>query len=593
LKEKVLTLEHKFWIAGAREAEKRPLIEVINELEAADQNNLESGSRIQELVTAGKTGMPIKLNGSLERIGRPKPYRNGDEAADVIRISVRDSDGSTLECLPILDKSLQQYLRVANSQLTFTFTGALVIYRDDYHLLVFNIREAKENLGRIEASQSEKGDAHTLIGKLLTEHGTIHQGIVAQLAETIGIRELDKASKLRDSLEFIVLQALSDGYEPQTNGTMRLHSLIVGPPAVGKKLLVEAAKILNVSFQEGQPGKLTAAGLVGATRVTKAGWISQPGLLPLADGGVFAMQDFHDVPAKRNLMGIFSKVMEDGEVIDSSSGMARHKACTSIHLDMNWKNEVYKNKDVDHTVEDLGIPIHILSRFDYIAEFERNLDLQKCISGAMNSSAQHADPSGLDNEELEMRRQLKVLVAHLKDAFAAISIPRNLAYGYLQEQWASMVSVWEQRLSRPEFLSDFLTRLSKSYKKMVFASARANSRSEATQDDIDIATKFLKIKMDFILKLLAGLPDESSLGVSRAVDNANARKAFIVARFGGKRISVDELKLVLDEENFGASAPTIYRDLKEVGKPVERGLFLITSAEKENQTRHVLATLVE
>jgi len=51
---------------------------------------------------------------------------------------------------------------------------------------------------------------------------------------------------------------------------------------------------------------------------------------------------------------ILSKVMEDGEVIDSTSAMTTHKAVTSIHIDMNRMSQVYGNV-TPGSFDDLGI----------------------------------------------------------------------------------------------------------------------------------------------------------------------------------------------------------------------------------------------
>ena len=121
--------------------------------------------------------------------------------------------------------------------------------------------------------------------------------IMETLVKGIRIQGLDGAPQLKDSVEAIIVQSFSDNWINNTSG--KIHTLVIGAPGVGKKLLTEAAKCLNPAFQEAHPSKATAAGVCSTALTMHGSWISKPGYLPLAHRGVFAIQDFHAVKVRR------------------------------------------------------------------------------------------------------------------------------------------------------------------------------------------------------------------------------------------------------------------------------------------------------
>ena len=68
-----------------------------------------------------------------------------------------------------------------------------------------------------------------------------------------------------------IMQSFSHGKSEKAS--MKLHSLVIGPPGVGKKLLTMTAKILNPVSEEisSTDGKITLAGLVGSAGKAKGG----------------------------------------------------------------------------------------------------------------------------------------------------------------------------------------------------------------------------------------------------------------------------------------------------------------------------------
>jgi hypothetical protein len=66
--------------------------------------------------------------------------------------------------------------------------------------------------------------------------------------------------------------------------------LILGAPAVGKKLARDEAQALNPIFQEAHPSKVTLAGISSTSYFNNGSWRSAPGYLPRAHQGLCAVQ---------------------------------------------------------------------------------------------------------------------------------------------------------------------------------------------------------------------------------------------------------------------------------------------------------------
>jgi hypothetical protein len=223
------------------------------------------------------------------------------------------------------------------------------------------------------------------------------------LTRELSIQGLDRAGELLVSLEAIIVQAFSDGWVNNCSG--KVHTLVIGAPAVGKKLLTEAAQCLNPTFQEAHPSKATAAGVCSTALQQEGKWVAKPGYLPLADRGVFAIQDFHSVKnaQREKLLGIFNMVMEDGRVIDSTAARQTHPALTSIHLDTNKRSDLFPDSQlrgetiIAKRLDDIRIPMTILSRFDFVIDIprdtERQLEVSRpCTTGQQTCRAGRARP---------------------------------------------------------------------------------------------------------------------------------------------------------------------------------------------------------
>jgi len=535
-------------------------------------------------------GVPFKARGYICTLNNVVPEYIGLKLIDKFTIVLEDTDGNTISTATIYDDQLIE--RVKDLFLlhqTFDFFGCIVpraIFTAAdkfkgmaYVLLLRDLYPSVEPLQMIQAERSEIAKAEKLVKTLGKQNGKLIEYIREKLIETIGIKGLEDSPLLDRSLTAVILAALSDGYDSKRSLSHKLHSLFIGSPAVGKKLLTEAARILNPAFEEGHPGKITIPGVAGRAMYKDGAWQSEPGLIPLAHRGVFVIQDFHHVEKKREIMGIFSMVMEDGKVIDSTAANKTHHALTAIHIDMNKHSDVYLNDTEGGAnagfarLDDLGLSMNVLTRFDYIVDIPRDTERQMDIALMMHTGAQHTSQYPTSRRITETERELKVLVAYLRTEFAEVTIPEDLIENYVRVKQKELVDCNREELHRRQLLGDYQTRLSNSVHKYVFALARGNARSTATKDDVDEAFRLIRTKMTFLATIEHfELPE--NWNHEPEAKKVLERRQFILNTFAGADVTVEEVQARV-RKDFGkdVSLTTIRRDLKEIADKPKHGIF--------------------
>ncbi len=340
---------------------------------------------------------PVKVRALLEKMTEPMAVALGNEKHLFTTMTFRETnEADSIETTPTVNTELIKNLEKQRKEHhTFDVLATVVLVPSSwgpgerFHLLVHEIRPAESPLQMVRAKRHELEEARRTLKELRQKKKAVYEYILETLVNGIHIQGLDEAPQLKDSLEAIIVQSFSDFWI--NNASAKIHTFVIGAPAVGKKLLTEAAKCLNPVFQEAHPSKATAAGVCSTAMTLNGMWISKPGYLPLAHRGVFAIQDFHAVKdaAREKLLGVFNMVMEDGVVIDSTAARQTHPALTSIHLDTNKRTDLFPDSQlrgdtiVAKRLDDIRVPMTILSRFDFIIDIPRDAMRQMEISLAM------------------------------------------------------------------------------------------------------------------------------------------------------------------------------------------------------------------
>ena len=354
---------------------------------------------------------------------------------------------------------------------------------------------------------------------------------------------------------------------------------MIGPPGVGKKLLTMTAKILNPVSEEisSTDGKITVAGLVGSAVKAKGGGSkSIPGYLPRASSGVVCIQDFHEIKQNRKaIFSLLSKMMEDGEVIDSTAAHWIHEAITSIHLDTNKYSQVGMMSGTN-TIKDIDIPTNILSRFDFIIDIPRNIERQFEIADMINKGERTLSSYGRGETEKEWQRDLRRIVAYVRTYFNDVTVSSDVS-DYISEKVKLCRQEYEKKFKDTGLMADIITRLIISIQKYIKAIASANLRTNALNSDVDYAFKLIKHKLDYLSSL--GSSDTALLADSVKKYKEEDRIKLIHERLEGKIVDgkmVLELYKEYPEYIYDLSSRTLVRDLDKAGNKISQGKWEIT-----------------
>jgi hypothetical protein len=548
-------------------------------------------SAISQVQRKAALGVPCKIRGSIKTLGRVIPVHFEKTLVDTLTLIFEDSTGNVIRTTPISsDDLLKRISGSFHQHQTLDFLGCAVsrpIYSPadkfkglSYEILLADITHSDDALQIIQATPDEITAAEKLVKRLSRKNGAILEHIRGRLIDVIGIKGIEKSPLLDRSLCAIILQALSDGYDAKRSLSHKLHSLVVGSPAVGKKLLSEAVRILNPVSTEAHPAKVTVAGLAGRAVNKNGEWRSEPGLIPLAHRGTFLIQDFHSVRSdiKRAVMAVLSMVMEDGRVVDATAAKQSHHALTAIHLDTNKISDVVLGDAGSASsggarLKDLGVPMNVLSRFDFATEIPRDVARQMEIALEMQTGIQRTTRYPSVKVVGDAERQLKVLVAYLRSKHAEVEIPADIVENNIRFKQQELLDKNRDRLDQIQLLGDYQTRLSNSIQKYVFAISRGNARSVATAVDVDEAFRFIATKLDFLAKIEAFETPASWDAKPVAVKIAD-RQRFILTEFAGKNVTVESV-LPAVQARFGKkiSVTTIRRDLNAVAEKPAFGIF--------------------
>ncbi len=357
--------------------------------------------QISDIKNDALVGQPIKVLATISSKSEPlptlklreNPY-DGEPSMLVhdtfINLTLKDHNGDEISCIPMLiEKYTAKFEQAFKMKGYFLFYGTVDITTFSpgkpndmiFNFYLTDISRFVTPLDILKLKIHRREHIGELFKSLVNEPGGIRNYIKNSLIENLHIEGLQNLDHLDKAIDFNILQSFSFGMSDDGNYSNKLHSLVIGPPASGKKFLIAIAKILNpIAFEvSSTAGKCTPAGLIGSSRRVQGRTTSEPGYFPRASGGIVCIQDFHQIKDNRDeILSIFTKVMEDGAVIDSTSAMAEHLAVTALHVDTNLYSQV---KPIKHyaVFSDLNISMEVLSRFDFIIDIiavQNNLEPQ-------------------------------------------------------------------------------------------------------------------------------------------------------------------------------------------------------------------------
>jgi DNA replicative helicase MCM subunit Mcm2 (Cdc46/Mcm family) len=343
----------------------------------------------------------------------------------------------------------------------------------------------------------------------------------------------------------------------------KLHSLVIGSPAVGKKLLTKAALTLNhVGFElPSTSKKITYAGLVGSINSSKGIIKSEPGYFPLATGGIICIQDYHELTKNRStsFSDLFSKVMEDGIAIDSTRAKAEHQAIISLHIDMNRMSHVRLNDGQDVGYSDINIPVNVLSRFDFIIEIPPDLDRQLNVVSEMAKGSRILSTANLESETPQWQRDLKVIIAYVQTHFTMVEInERNNRY--ISSKLNNLFNKYTEDYER-KILSSLATRIQISIEKLCKAIATSELRTIVTRDNINEAFEYVETKVDFLIEFSKSATPQLR---AQTLDKKIERQNLILNFSTNEELSVPIIKDLLKGQGNTVNEKTIRRDLDEL-----------------------------
>jgi hypothetical protein len=430
--------------------------------------------------------------------------------------------------------------------------------RKDIVLHLLDVRPSTSALNMLAASRDERRTAEEHRAGLATAGQAPLVYMTETLITGLGIAGTDDFPLLRDLLEFTVLQSLAVGRI--THASARLHLLLVGPPGQGKKLVGVAARMLNPFCSELSASKVSPAGLVGASFYGSGGWTSKPGLLPRAAHGVALLQDAHgwSDAVVRQVGPVLQEVIEDGVVRSAVAGGVERAAPVGLIIDANRTSQL--DARVEQRAEAAILRLRpLLSRLDVIAEIpedpERAWDVARQMYGRLRV---HREGS----TEPPWARPLRLLVATLRDRHPEVDLSQVTramegVHANLHEDNRDVLKLIVQA-------GDIPTRVAISFGRLVAASARAHDRSVASDADVEVALKYLNLKLRY-LAMHAAKP------MSERPDVQDARQDW-VSRYAGATVSATDVAVEYQAQTGVEVSPrTIRRDFialgaKRVGK---------------------------
>lgn len=517
-------------------------------------------------------GQPVKLIASLSHMSDPAPFEIAQgktrKRVSVVGLSFRDQRGDHIRSLNITQNRFIQLNLKSDIIRRFVLYGTVISIlqndRAEYSFLVHDVIPTISQLDLLHADEEDIEKTRVLIDSFRSTTDC-KAYIKNALVEYYGIKGLDKAIELDKSINFTILQALSNGMSAGYMYSNKLHSLLIGAPASGKKLISMCAQLLSPNGKRvsSTNSKISPAGLIGHASKSGTTYTSNGGIIPSADQGVVCFEDYHEVSNKQNEnSSILSMVMEDGKVEDSTAAKATHLAATSIHIDMNRNSQVKPDKKYN-AYTDLCIPQNIISRFDFINEIPADIERQMEVSLEMIDRSDRLESNQFSTSENELKRKLQLIVAYVNTKYSSINYPQDVR-DYVREKVKELFEENEKYLGLMNHFGSMLTRMINSIEKVSKAICASKLKDTISIEDIDEALTFIEYKLQFLSKL--DLLNTANWDQKSITDEKkDERKIAIQAEFTGKDFTINEVsEFIQKQPDLCIKGRTTRRDINEM-----------------------------
>lgn len=436
-------------------------------------------------------------------------------------------------------------------------------------LACHRIRRLSSELALVGASAAEVAHAFGMLMLQATAPGGLLPFILAELRELHSVTSAGLSPGWCLAEQAVVLQAASIGQLPEGTSP-RLHILVVGPPASGKKLLALAVKALEPVALSAQAATLTRAGLAARAERRKDGLSAKAGLLPEAHLGAVTIEDLHGLrPAERDqVFGVLNQALEDGMVTLSNAASQAFACDTAVYFDLNRRSQLKADNQLRcggarAQFADLGFRLDTLTRVDVVVELPELSGDADATAEAMLDRA--TDPALLRNPARRARlRALRVLIALLRHQWPSVDLTpvQSRMRAALRQLFDPL-----RDCRSPDLNPDsFKRRMSNSIYKLVAASARLRNSGIADENDVALAVSILEPKVEFIRAIATAPPDPK---------DPAGRRAAIERLFSGRPFTP---KQVMDA--FGWPRRTVMRDLDEWAIRTAYGRYRIASPRR-------------
>lgn len=564
-----------------------------------DQWDVEEATSIQAVIQSNGAFRPVKIVGNITSISKTLPFDLEEYTRAFISIGITDSKGTKIETHLIDISHIAVDIDILKSYKgKVTFYGMIVPYysgnqrsKNDrefrFYLHDFTLSAKDMDVLKWVPAEEFDGTFRYNDGKgkvygIPVNHPSViirnnpgPNGIIKyiknELTKNLKIVALQDAKELDRALEFVILQSLSQGYG---EFLQKLHMLVIGPPTAGKSYLTKSAVSLNTVGQEitSSKMKISAAGLIGTVKQKSGGNISVPGILPNNSGGVVCIQEFHEIVGekRKEVCGIFLRMMEEGKVIDSTSGNTSHHAETALLIDQNRYSDLYPNKEFD-SFSDFDIPVPVLARFDHIMLMPQDGNRAKMVADEMIDTFKSLDKKRL--AQTNWSNDLKYLIAYLKSEFGNVTFPDDVRE-YIKERFNEAINKLPNVKELEKLIDNMRARMMRSVIKISKAVAAANATRTVTKDHVDYAMIFVQDKLNFLKSIHA----QDVVSAKPPINDVGARQDLLAKKFYGEQFTTkDAHSYILENMEGSIDDKTIRRDLKEIGATAvnAKGLYAI------------------